>query len=258
MGVTDAQFYGNLTLYWNQYAFPAFDLAGLTDAINTSIVMPRIDAQMMIDAHPYLTRLNTFLSPAEMHQDAFFFESQDLPDISNVHTATIRTLCGNMQYTSCNAPMRLELADGSMIWLRAGKKGSTCQSGGPGVVSPLSSLPAAQMAWQRATAGEGMPVVDNTAKIQAGIDANNKNFPAEMSQFPPPVTGVAGSGFGGGSGGAGGAGGSAPQATGGGGCGCNLGDGVEGGLPILPILPILALLGALGLTRRRRRACRGD
>ena len=47
-------------------------------AISESIVTPRINAQMMIDGHPYLTRLNTFISPEEMTKDPFFFESRDL------------------------------------------------------------------------------------------------------------------------------------------------------------------------------------
>ena len=39
MGVTDAQFYGNLSFYWtpSTRSLP-IDLAGLTDAISTSIV----------------------------------------------------------------------------------------------------------------------------------------------------------------------------------------------------------------------------
>jgi hypothetical protein len=117
MGITDAQFYGNLSFYWNQFQFPPYDLAGLTDAIDTSIVKPRMDGQAMIDAHPYLTRLNTYLSPPEMNQDAFFFESTNLPDVPLVHTATIDAVCGDMQFMQCNAPTRLELADGRTIWL---------------------------------------------------------------------------------------------------------------------------------------------
>ena len=172
MNITDVQFYGNLAFYWTMYAFPTFDLAGLTDAISTSIVTPRMNAQMMIDAHPYLTRLNTYLSPEEMNQDAFFFESQTLPDVSNVHTATIRTMCGNQEYMACNAPQRLELADGRKIMLRAGKKGTDCSFSGYDV-APLTSLPAAEIAWQRDVSGEGDVVLDNTAKIKAGLDANN-------------------------------------------------------------------------------------
>ena len=264
MGVTDAQFYGNLSFYWNMFAFPTFDLAGLTDAISTSIVMPRMEAQMMIDAHPYLTRLNTYLSPAEMNQDAFFFESQNLPDLPASHTATIRSLCGNMDYAACNAPKRLELADGRMIWLSAGKKGMTCDFGNNNYdVTGLASLPASQAAYMRDVQGEGTVVVDNSAKIQAGIDANNARIMKDML-FPTTGAGGAGGsttgagGLGGFAGGAAGssvagAGGSGPRFTGGnGGCACDTGGGGSGDLAAIALA--LAVGRAL-LSRRRRRDC---
>jgi MYXO-CTERM domain-containing protein len=301
MNVTDSQFYGNLQFYWNQFAFPPYDLAGLTDAIDMSIVMPRLNAQTMIDGHTYLTRLNTFLSPEEMNQDAFFFENKDLPDLSNVHTAVIRTLCGNMAYMACNAPIRLELTDGRMIWMRAGSKGTTCDAKTPDVV-PLAKLPAVATAWKRENVGEGMPVVDNTPMIKAGIKANNQKYVAEEMLFPTPtsMTGAAGApgtgGTGPGAGGAGavgpgtggagavgpgtggvgavgpgtggkggtglGTGGSGVAATGGrapmlhntggGGCGCRVGDGGASDLSAF------TLAGALlvGLVVRRRRRAR--
>jgi MYXO-CTERM domain-containing protein len=281
MGVSDSSFYQNIGIYWMQYAFPPYDLVGLTDAINTSIVMPRMDAQMMIDSHPYLTRLNTFLSPEEMNQDAFFFESQDLPDLSNKHTAVIRTLCGDMEYMACNAPMRIELQDGRMIWVRAGSKATTCQ-GNVLDTTAGSKLPAAEVAWQRESVGDGTVVVDNTAAIQAGIAANNKKYPTEEARFPTPTSstsvggtsgnGGAGGGGGGVSGGDGGVtgggmvgigghagttgegpgtGGNIPigndiAVRGGGGCGCRVADGPGAGLGIA-----FALGGAL-LARRRR------
>jgi MYXO-CTERM domain-containing protein len=276
MGVTDSTFYGNITFYWNQYAFPPYDLAGLTDAISASIVTPRIDAQMMIDGHSYLTRLNTFVSPAEMNQDAFFFESQDLPDLSNKHSAVIRTLCGDMEYMSCNAPMRLELQDGRMIWLRAGSTAATCQ-GNVIDTTAGSKLPAAEVAWERESVGEGTRVVDNTATIQAGIVANNKKYPAEEARFPTPTSntsvggasgssgvggtsGIGGSGMTGGggtmdggpstvgSGGVGAPGGTAGQReSGGGGCGCRVGEASGADLGF-----VVAIGGAL-IARRRRR-----
>src|SRR5262245_23663885 len=192
MGVTESAFYGNISSYWNQYAFPPYDLAGLTDAISASIVTPRIDAQMMIDSHPYLTRLNTSASREKMNRNPFFSESQDLPDLSNRHTATIRTLCGDMEYLACNAPMRLELQDGRMIWLRAGSTAATCQ-GNVFDTTAGAKLPAAEIAWERESVGEGTRVVDNTATIQAGILANNKKYPTEEARFPTPTTNVGGS-----------------------------------------------------------------
>ena len=77
MDVTEAKFYSNISFYWTKFAFPPFDLAGLTTAISRRRSSSRAyDAQMMIDAHPYLTRLNTFISPEEMDKDPFFFEAR--------------------------------------------------------------------------------------------------------------------------------------------------------------------------------------
>jgi MYXO-CTERM domain-containing protein len=245
MNIPPAQFYGNLSSYWNQYAFPPYDLAGLTDAISMSIVTPRMNAQMMIDAHPYLTRLNTYLSPPEMTQDAFFFESTSLPDVSNVHTATIRTMCGNMDYTACNAPQRLELSDGRIVWLKSGQRGTSCAYSGYDV-TPLASLPAAQVAYMRDVSGEGTKVVDNTAKIQAGIDANNARIMQAISStssgFWNTVPGTGGVG----SPGTAGAGGFPHAVGGGGGCGCSVSDRGGG-------LAIIAIAGVVFVVARRRR-----
>jgi hypothetical protein len=54
MNITEAQFYGNIQSYWNTFAFPKYDLAGLTMAISDSIVTPRMKAQMTIDAHQHV------------------------------------------------------------------------------------------------------------------------------------------------------------------------------------------------------------
>src|SRR5262249_49461126 len=190
MNITPVQFYGNIQMYWAQFAFPPFDLAGLTADLNTSIVMPRLNAQMIIDSHTYLTRLNTFISPDEMNKDPFFFETQDLKDLSNVHTATIRTLCGNQQYMYCNAPMRLELSDGRQIWMRAGSKSTSCQ-GAATDLSDIQALPASQVVWARELMGEGTVVTDNSAMIVDTINAHNKKFAAE--ELISPTTGAAGS-----------------------------------------------------------------
>ena len=82
MGITDAQFYGNLSFYYAQYAFPPFDLATLTTQISAKIIEPRHTAQMMMDAHSYLTRLNTFISPEEMNDDPLFMTNGDLGNVS--------------------------------------------------------------------------------------------------------------------------------------------------------------------------------
>ena len=231
MGITDAMFYSNISFYWNSFAFPPYDLAGLTTAIETSIIKPRVDAQMMIDAHPYLTRLNTFISPDEMDKDPFFFEARDLTDVSNVHTAVLRTMCGDAEYMACNAPQRLELTDGRMAWVRAGSKSTVC--GGTSVdVVGLQSLPAAEVAWEREDIGQGVRVIDNTAMIAAGIATNNAKFVVEQMRFPIPAGSVGSGGVGGGMGGRGGAGAVGGSSGRGGVGGVVTGGSGSGGSPI--------------------------
>jgi MYXO-CTERM domain-containing protein len=256
MGVTDVQFYGNISVYWNQFAFPPYDLVGLTDAISMSIVTPRMNAQMMLDAHPMLTRLNTFISPEEMTDDPFFFETQSLPNLSSRHAATIRIMCGNRQFTACNAPRRLELSDGRFIWLNKGVAGTTCQYPVTDL-SDLKTLPTLQVAFERELMGDGTRVIDNTTTIGKAIDAHNKAYATEMTMFPPPPMGGAGGGGldaagapGTGGTGAGGAAGHAVNqvSNGGGGCGCGVADGDGGGLAFFAVAAALRLV----LARRRR------
>jgi len=287
MGVTASQFYNNISSYWQQYAFPPFDLPGLTKAISQKIVQPRIDAQMMIDAHPYLTRLNTYISPEEMDKDPLFLVNRDLPPFSNVHTAVLRTMCGASEYLSCNAPVRLELTDGRRAWIRHGSTAGTCQYP-PYDRSHLDLLPSAQRAWARAATGVGQSIIDNSEAIMAGLAANDAAFPDEQRRFDgaggagggggaggnpglPGSGGAAGGGISGGRGGmTGGAAGVAggtdagaadggPPALGGGqsGCGCGVG---EAGLASRSSIAFVAIAGAwfVLIARRRRRADRRD
>jgi MYXO-CTERM domain-containing protein len=189
-------------------------------------------------------------------------------------------MCGAAEYMACNAPQRIELSDGRMFWVRAGSKAATCQATTPNV-NGLTTLPAAQVVFQREETGEGTRVLDNTAAIAAGIATNNASFPNEQTRFPIPTgtggsTGVAGAGGGNpGSGGAGGGGSgtggttSSPVGGGGtggqspvdglggvshgGGCGCAAGgSGAGSGALVLA----LAGLFSRSLTRRRRRVAK--
>jgi len=230
MGLSDAQFYGNIASYWSQYKFPAFDLMALTAAIESKVIAPLQAAQQLLDGHPYMTRMNTFISPKEMSKDALFFESSGLGDVPLVHTATFRTMCGDQKFMACNAPVRLELADGRMAWVRNGSTAATCQYQSYDLTG-LQKLPAAEKVWQRDVAGEGEVIIDNTAQIEAGLAANNSAFPAAQNMFPMPIRG----------------GGGVTTTTGGGGCACGVGEKTAGGAAGLG-----AAAAALVLARRRR------
>jgi hypothetical protein len=230
MGLSDAQFYGNIASYWSQYKFPAFDLKALTAAIKAQVIAPLQAAQEMLDGHPYMTRMNTFISPEEMSKDALFFESSGLGDVPQVHTATFRTMCGDQKFMACNAPVRLELADGRMAWVRNGSTAANCQYQAYDL-SGLQKLPAAEKVWQRDVSGEGTVIMDNTAQIEAGLAVNNSAFPAAQNMFPMPTRG----------------GGAATTTASGGGCACGVGGATAGGA-----VGLGAAAAALVLARRRR------
>src|SRR5262249_27827702 len=106
---------------------------------------------------------------------------------------TIRTMCGNMEYLQCNAPQRLELADGRMIWLRHGSKSTQCTFT-PTDNSDLQKMPAGQVVWSRELMGAGTVITDNSKKIMDAITAHNASFAAEQMMMPiPPNSGTAGS-----------------------------------------------------------------
>jgi len=249
-GITPRTFYGNLATYWVQFAFPQFDLAALTDAVVSDIVEPRRLAQQMIDGQPYLTRLGTFISPEEMNSDPLFAFNADLPGYQNVHTANLRVMCGNQEFMFCNAPMRLELNDGRMAWLRAGVPGTTCRPADAD--TSLDKLPATEMVWERRLSGEGTRRIDNTSAIQTSLAMHNAAFVRENDRFPIP--GGGGGDRAGGPTGLGGAiGGPGISTRGGSGCGCAFGPKDASAPLALLELALVVAAGALVRGRRRRR-----
>lgn len=82
-----------------------FDPVALADEIWTRVILPTQEAIGFLGDFRYVTRLLTTLDPEEMTKDPAFSFNPDLPDVSNVHTAT--------QINHCNgAPNELILNDG--------------------------------------------------------------------------------------------------------------------------------------------------
>ncbi|HVR63723.1 MAG TPA: MYXO-CTERM sorting domain-containing protein, partial [Polyangia bacterium] len=244
MGIPEGTFYANNALYWSQYrsAFAPFDPAKLTDEIDRAIVAPLRDGQTLFDAHPYLTRLATFISPIEMTSDPIFIFNSDLPPLSNVHRATARIQCGDQAYTYCEAPVRYDLPGGQSIWQE-----HYCSY--PSKVGEVIDGPSLLAAYQRAEGGDGTPVADNTKLIAGGVMMHNQAVAAALA-LPPtalmpdgspkapialaPMNPVNGAGV-----------------AGGGGCGCRLGGGA--GAPMAASALALALAAAALARRRRQR-----
>jgi len=98
-GLAENQFYNNPDNYEDYYDMVDFDAAAFLAELTEVIVEPAMEAQAMFDAHPYLTRLYSTVSPEEMNWDPIFDFTSDLPDVSNAHTAKLKIVCdGEKQY----------------------------------------------------------------------------------------------------------------------------------------------------------------
>ena len=177
-GVPETAFYNFISTYYatNAADFAPFDANVVTDALVTEIFAPLTQAQTLFDGFPYVTRLSTFISPAEMTKDPLFLFNSDLGDVSATHQAQAVYECGAMAYDHCSAPVRLTLPDGTLVRLipDATTAGSCFgQSSAVLTSGAAARMPALAMAWQRRATGTGIVVADNTAVIRNSIAANN-------------------------------------------------------------------------------------
>ncbi len=136
MGVTDAMFYNSIAQYEAELAGFTVDSAGLIKAIQERIVAPMREAQDLVNAHPYLTRLMSTVSPEEMNRDPLFLLNPDLSDVSNVHTAKVSGMCENSGTVN---NMKLTLEDGRVLSL-----GDTPLFGAPAAWPYATMLPFAR------------------------------------------------------------------------------------------------------------------
>ncbi|GMV13373.1 MAG: DUF2330 domain-containing protein [Polyangiaceae bacterium] len=226
-GMQDYDFYGCLSCNAAAIDQAKWNAAEFAAALQTRIIDPAVHAKSLLDKWPYLTRLYTTISPAEMTEDPIFRAAPGEPAVPAYALAVQRVTCGGKR--------GMILPDDRQVAL-------------DGTAWPVwdSTMPWAEDIEEYPPSGGKLTLVDNTAKIDALLaDWNQKHG------WPPPG-GSGGSDFGGngtggtgaGAGGAGGASASGLQPGGGGGCGVATGSPLAG-------LSLLGL-GLLALGRRRR------
>jgi MYXO-CTERM domain-containing protein len=186
MGVTEPEFYGRLFYYLNEFrmfqpeAFigwvDTIDAPAVANEIDEKIVRPTRDAGLLFRVHPYLTRLFTFLDPDQMTVDPAFDFNPSLPELSNIHQATMTISC--LRTGGSSGPVQqariLRLPNGrrlffapddpSDVWLRVTMPNS----------QRIEHLPL-----------EGAPAVelDNTDRIDVTIAGRNEDIARRYSQW---------------------------------------------------------------------------
>jgi hypothetical protein len=187
-GVTEQQFYNQLFSYWqsNMRDFAPFDPAKFAAEINDKIIRPVKAAQMLFDRFTKLTRLSTFISPEEMSVDPLFANNATLPDVPARRVANGFIMCGDRQFTRCEAPLRLELPDGQKLYFRPRPTQGPCYSFSTAQYDRgnLDMMPASELAWQRDPIGEGTLRVNNRPAIEAAVFAHNNAMRAPMPVNP--------------------------------------------------------------------------
>ena len=121
-GISEEEYYASLDFYLNGFREDnpslfedvdlSFDAAALTAFLWERIVVPTQNAGALFDKASTLTRLYTTLSPEEMTEDPVFSFNPDLPDVSNIHEATLETDCDDTDRSI------LTLPDGRRFFVR--------------------------------------------------------------------------------------------------------------------------------------------
>jgi hypothetical protein len=174
-------------------------------ALEKNVIEPMRLVQQLIDEHPYMTRLYTTLSAAEMTVDPLFTFNPELEPYSNVHTAT-RVIECNPSVQQFNAPWRVELPQGGVIR-------------GVGTAWPTTAVaeqPSNFRIVRMSSKGEGAVLEDNTEVIQNMLDEYNGSLAGGTGgSTGTPSGGTGGVGRGGSAGQAGSAGRPSPGMGGG-------------------------------------------
>jgi hypothetical protein len=176
-GVSELQFYNQIQLYWqtSMALFAPFDAVKFAADIDERLVQPLVKAQALFDQFPKLTRLNTFISPDEMNADPLFTANTTLPDVPVRRVSNAYFLCGNKQYTRCQAPIRLELPDGQQIFFRSRRWTGPCRGFNPSDIdrAELDEMPALEVAYARESIGDGAVRFNNRPAINGAIEEHN-------------------------------------------------------------------------------------
>jgi hypothetical protein len=238
--IIEGSIYGCPACYAGQIDASRWDAPKFATALADRIVDPSRHADSLLATWPYLTRMFTTISPAEMTEDPEFEAMPDLP------TRTLPNL--GVRRITCSGASGMTLPDTRTVAL-------TPNASWPGFTN---DMPWAEKIEEPSA---GIVLVDNTARIDDLLKIWND------SRGWPPSTGSGGTGGSGGSSvggtgagsGAGGVGGSGGQAGTGGsggetvdgarnGCGCDL-----GGRASAKSAFALVLTAGLAFRRTRRR-----
>ncbi|MFV8753287.1 DUF2330 domain-containing protein [Nannocystaceae bacterium ST9] len=94
-GIEPIDFWNDIAAYADLIDLAAWDDVAFAAALSEQIIEPGLHAVDLLETWPYLTRLNTTMSPVEMTLDPTFHVNGDLPDVPAQVASTAQVLCGD-------------------------------------------------------------------------------------------------------------------------------------------------------------------
>jgi hypothetical protein len=164
-GVDPAEFYDCPECFEAQIDTAAWNGDAFADGLQTRVIDPGRAAAEALASHPYLTRMYTTISPAEMTEDPMFHENPMLEEVPNVRQAQQRILCNNDSIWT--------LPDGREIYLPSGASWPSFDDVDAGIANEPATMPLAELIAEVPASGAPMELVNNTEIIDAKLAAYN-------------------------------------------------------------------------------------
>ena len=173
----ERSFYNNMRAYDRYLADFAFDANAFVDDLERIVIEPLESVGQLLEEKPYLTRLYTTLSADEMTLDPMFAYNPDLPAVSNVRWADMRTNCADSL-----GDMRPEEEWEVIITLSDGRefRSHPLADDLDPLPLPLVGAPAAAVIEQLSTSGPPQVI----RALPTAIEATTAPTPADWSLLP--------------------------------------------------------------------------
>lgn len=147
-----------------------FSPLAYVQALESNVIEPVRMVQDLIDSRPYVTRLYTTMSAAEMTEDPLFTFNPDLDDVSNIHSAE-RVIECSADVDFSEAPWRIELPQGTVV---RGNGQNVQQATWP---AAEVDQPSNARILRLSSSGPGVVLEDNGDRINSAVDRANERFP---------------------------------------------------------------------------------
>ncbi len=111
-GMNPVDFYSDLETNVDLIDLAAWDANGFVTLMTERIIAPAQNAVSLVENNPYLTRMYTTISPAEMNEDPIFRRNSTLGDVLNIQFSN--------QTLHCNGGTTMSLPDGRQVYFPPG------------------------------------------------------------------------------------------------------------------------------------------